>query len=56
MGTNLSEFIVESNRILKLDGLLKIAEVKSRVADEKQFVNAICSAGFKLVSKVYIWG
>jgi ribosomal RNA-processing protein 8 len=51
MGTNLSEFILESNRILKSKGILKIAEVKSRL-DELEFIKETSKFGFTLLSKV----
>ena len=35
MGTNCSQFIAEANRILKVGGTLRIAEVQSRMKDKK---------------------
>ncbi|XP_028320475.1 ribosomal RNA-processing protein 8 [Gouania willdenowi] len=51
MGTNLAEFIAEANRVLKRGGILKVAEVASRFEDVRNFVSALSSLGFKLVSK-----
>uniref|UniRef100_A0A914X8M6 Ribosomal RNA-processing protein 8 n=1 Tax=Plectus sambesii TaxID=2011161 RepID=A0A914X8M6_9BILA len=51
MGTNLNEFLREANRILKIGGCLKIAEVTSRFSSVKSFVNALTKMGFALVSK-----
>lgn len=57
MGTNWSEFILESNRCLKPSGQLWIAEVRSRfesesVGGEEGFVKSIEKLGFKLMKKV----
>jgi ribosomal RNA-processing protein 8 len=51
MGTNLKDFFIEANRILKLNGQLKIAEVSSRFADIKVFVEFVQKCGFELVNK-----
>lgn len=51
MGTNNSEFIKEASRILKVNGYLKIAEVRSRIESEEQFINDISKFGFNLISK-----
>ncbi|KAM9036781.1 ribosomal RNA-processing protein 8 [Sarcophilus harrisii] len=51
MGTNLSDFLKEANRVLKPGGLLKIAEVASRFVDMRSFLGALAQLGFKLVSK-----
>ncbi|KAF7645096.1 hypothetical protein LDENG_00210100 [Lucifuga dentata] len=51
MGTNLTDFIAEANRVLKTGGLLKIAEVASRFDNVRSFLTALASQGFKLVSK-----
>jgi hypothetical protein len=47
MGTNLSDFIREANRVMKIDGVLKIAEVVSRIDDEKLFKKQIEALGFE---------
>ncbi|XP_078078762.1 uncharacterized protein rrp8 [Mustelus asterias] len=51
MGTNLQDFLAEANRVLRLGGILKIAEVASRFEDLRSFVNVLGSLGFKLISK-----
>lgn len=49
MGTNLSSYIREANRVLKLGGLLKIADVESRFVDVNSFINDVEKFGFKTV-------
>ncbi|XP_007237768.2 uncharacterized protein rrp8 [Astyanax mexicanus] len=51
MGTNLTEFLAEANRVLVDGGVLKIAEVASRFEDIRHFTGALGRLGFKLVSK-----
>jgi SAM-dependent methyltransferase len=50
MGTNLADFIREAHRVLKTDGVLKIAEVRSRFESKKDeledFVNVLGKLGF----------
>ncbi|KAJ2899188.1 25S rRNA (adenine645-N1)-methyltransferase [Coemansia aciculifera] len=48
MGTDFLKFIREANRILRIGGELKIAEVVSRVSDVDAFVQALEGQGFKL--------
>ncbi|KAJ2023250.1 25S rRNA (adenine645-N1)-methyltransferase [Coemansia sp. S85] len=48
MGTDFIKFIREANRILRVGGELKIAEVVSRVSDVDAFVLALEGQGFKL--------
>ncbi|KAJ2048798.1 25S rRNA (adenine645-N1)-methyltransferase [Coemansia sp. S2] len=48
MGTDFLKFIREANRILRVGGELKIAEVISRVSDVDAFVQALEGQGFKL--------
>lgn len=47
MGTNLTDYIVEANRVLKKDGILKIAEVESRFDKVEEFISTLSSYGFK---------
>ncbi|XP_078259033.1 ribosomal RNA-processing protein 8 [Rhinoraja longicauda] len=51
MGTNLADFLMEANRVLRVGGVLKIAEVASRFQDVRSFIGAVGSLGFKLLSK-----
>ncbi|XP_054723039.1 uncharacterized protein LOC129232982, partial [Uloborus diversus] len=48
MGTNLKDFLCEAHRILKLQGILKIAEVESRIEDKAHFVKCVELFGFML--------
>ena len=51
MGTNLKDFFIEANRILKMNGLIKIAEVSSRFEKVGAFVDFVQKCGFELVHK-----
>lgn len=51
MGTNLKDFFIEANRILKMNGIVKIAEVSSRFEDIQVFVDFVQKCGFELISK-----
>ncbi|KAJ2826925.1 25S rRNA (adenine645-N1)-methyltransferase [Coemansia sp. 'formosensis'] len=51
MGTDFLKFIREANRILRIGGELKIAEVISRVSDVDAFVQALEGQGFKLLAR-----
>ncbi|XP_037533519.1 ribosomal RNA-processing protein 8 [Nematolebias whitei] len=51
MGTNLADFLAEANRVLKMGGILKIAEVASRFDSERYFITALTRLGFKMTSK-----
>ncbi|XP_031334744.1 ribosomal RNA-processing protein 8 isoform X2 [Photinus pyralis] len=46
MGTNLKEYFMEAKRVLKNNGLLKIAEVESRFEDINSFISKLRSYGF----------
>lgn len=46
MGTNLKDYLIEANRILRNGGILKIAEVESRFNDVDSFVRELKSFGF----------
>ncbi|XP_063697352.1 ribosomal RNA-processing protein 8 [Culicoides brevitarsis] len=48
MGTNLKDFLLEANRVLKPRGTLKIAEVASRFDNVKYFVANVEKCGFTL--------
>lgn len=51
MGTNIKDFIVEANRVLKEGGIMKIAEVESRFGDVQQFLNLLMKFGFHCIQK-----
>ncbi|XP_013190450.1 uncharacterized protein LOC106134854 [Amyelois transitella] len=48
MGTDLAQYLVEANRILKAGGILLIAEVESRFDKVESFTDAVQRLGFKL--------
>ncbi|XP_014480344.1 PREDICTED: ribosomal RNA-processing protein 8 isoform X2 [Dinoponera quadriceps] len=47
MGTNLDDYLIEANRVLKTNGILKIAEVESRFEDVEDFIRLLGCYGFK---------
>ncbi|KAJ8931777.1 hypothetical protein NQ314_015309 [Rhamnusium bicolor] len=47
MGTNLHDYLFEANRVLKMGGILKIAEVESRFDDVENFIEGVQRFGFK---------
>ncbi|XP_030762472.1 ribosomal RNA-processing protein 8 [Sitophilus oryzae] len=47
MGTNLQDYLREANRVLKLGGIFKIAEVESRFEDINHFIKSCEQYGFK---------
>ncbi|XP_041660688.1 ribosomal RNA-processing protein 8 [Cheilinus undulatus] len=51
MGINLADFLAEANRVLKMGGVLKIAEVASRFENVRSFITGLANLGFKMVSK-----
>lgn len=51
MGTNLKDFFIEANRILKINGLIKIAEVSSRFDKVNAFTDFVQKCGFELINK-----
>ncbi|XP_055598597.1 ribosomal RNA-processing protein 8-like [Uranotaenia lowii] len=48
MGTNLRDFLLEANRVLKTGGILKVAEVSSRFDNVKEFIDCVQKCGFLL--------
>lgn len=48
MGTDWPRFLSEARRVLKPNGLLKLAEVGSRFTDRNAFVHALRHAGFQV--------
>ncbi|VDP14697.1 unnamed protein product, partial [Heligmosomoides polygyrus] len=55
MGTNLSDYIKETRRVLKIGGILKVAEVVSRFVNVKLFCTALCKLGFEQTEKVVLY-
>ncbi|XP_018571592.1 ribosomal RNA-processing protein 8 [Anoplophora glabripennis] len=51
MGTNIHDYLLEANRVLKLGGIMKIAEVESRFGNCDSFIEGIQYFGFKKVWK-----
>ncbi|XP_076252206.1 ribosomal RNA-processing protein 8 [Rhynchophorus ferrugineus] len=47
MGTNLRDYLLEANRVLKNGGILKIAEVESRFEDVNTFIKGCEQYGFQ---------
>lgn len=47
MGTNIKDFLLEASRVLKKGGILKIAEVESRISNTKLIMAQIEKYGFK---------
>ncbi|XP_032239015.1 ribosomal RNA-processing protein 8 isoform X2 [Nematostella vectensis] len=50
MGTDLQNYLLEAHRVLKKGGILKVAEVVSRV-DPEAFVDSLSQLGFRLESR-----
>jgi hypothetical protein len=50
MGTNLTDYIKEAYRTLKLDGHLHVIEATSRFTDREQFAEGLKRLGFEVVS------
>ncbi|XP_043267738.1 ribosomal RNA-processing protein 8 [Venturia canescens] len=46
MGTNLGDYLLEANRVLKMDGIMKIADVESRFENIDEFITLLKSYGF----------
>lgn len=51
MGTNLKDYLLEANRVLKTDGLVYIAEIQSRFDNVKDFIKKLDSFGFQLLKQ-----
>ncbi|GAM17529.1 hypothetical protein SAMD00019534_007040, partial [Acytostelium subglobosum LB1] len=51
MGTNFLDFVVEANRVLKVNGVMVIAEIESRLADKSVFIKEISNLQFKLLNQ-----
>jgi len=60
MGTNLNDFIWESNRVIKMNGTLLVAEVVSRFDKVNSFVSKMEKLGFTIINKdtsnkMFVW-
>ncbi|KAF6199623.1 hypothetical protein GE061_005921 [Apolygus lucorum] len=51
MSSNISGYIKEANRVLKIGGTLKIAEVESRFENVDKFIENVSKFNFKLIKK-----
>ncbi|KYN19840.1 Ribosomal RNA-processing protein 8 [Trachymyrmex cornetzi] len=51
IGSNLNDYIIEANRILKDNGILKIVEMENRFEDVKDFIRLLRNYGFKNTRK-----
>ena len=54
MGTNFHEYLIEAHRVLKPNGMLKIAEVRSRFYGINKFEKFLSRCGFDVVAKIWI--
>lgn len=52
MGTNYLDYLAEGFRVLKLNGYIIIAEVKSRMPDINSFINLVKGMGCKILKRV----
>jgi Hypothetical methyltransferase/Probable Zinc-ribbon domain/Type III restriction enzyme, res subunit len=55
MGLNITDYIREAARTLKLDGQLWIYEVTSHIKDLEGFVRGLELAGFRIIENTEIW-
>ena len=51
MNSNIIDFITEARRVLKVGGVLKICEIKSRICSMRDFVSKIKKCSFNLEGK-----
>ncbi|XP_042870697.1 ribosomal RNA-processing protein 8-like [Penaeus japonicus] len=51
MGTNIKDFIIEANRVLKKGGIMKVAEVESRFTNLNDFLLNVSRLGFHCTQK-----
>jgi len=51
MGTNIVDFVLEANRILRNGGIMEIAEVTSRFENWENFIKALYKFGFQNTDK-----
>jgi Hypothetical methyltransferase/Probable Zinc-ribbon domain/Type III restriction enzyme, res subunit len=55
MGLNISDYIREAARTLKLDGQLWIYEAASHITDLQEFTNNLELAGFRIIENIEVW-
>lgn len=55
MGLNISDYIREAARTLKLDGQLLIYEVNSHFRNLQDFVHGLEGSGFKIIENAEVW-
>jgi hypothetical protein len=55
IGLNLSDYIREASRTLKLDGQLWIYETISHIKDLPKFVRDLETAGFRIIENTEVW-
>jgi Hypothetical methyltransferase/Type III restriction enzyme, res subunit len=55
MGLNITDYIREATRTLKLDGQLWIYEVTSHIKDLQGFVRGLELAGFRIIENTEVW-
>jgi hypothetical protein len=55
IGLNLSDYIREASRTLKLDGQLWIYEATSHIKDLQGFVRGLETAGFRIIENTEVW-
>ena len=55
MNKNFIPFVAESNRILKINGKLLVAEITSRIVDMKKFLNIFEKYGFEIIKRKSIY-
>jgi hypothetical protein len=55
MGRNVTDYIREANRTLKLDGQLLIYELESHFKDVEAFVRGLAIAGFDIIENQVEW-
>jgi len=51
MGTNITDYLKEAYRVLRVGGTLKIAEVSSRIINEAIFIKSLTDLGFDLIKQ-----
>ncbi|MEG3991285.1 zinc-ribbon domain-containing protein [Microcoleus sp. S28C3] len=55
IGLNMSDYIREAARTIKLDGQLWIYEVTSHIKDIQGFVSGLELAGFRIIENIEVW-